>query len=75
MTEDIFNFILLQMCWWSINHLPAAQSSVHVHQPTSSIVHAALGIAQKRILQPPENQRVTLNACMARGRQAFGIKA
>jgi hypothetical protein len=31
MTEDIFNFILLQMCWWGINYLPAAQSSVHVY--------------------------------------------
>ena len=27
----IFNFILLQMCWWGINFLPAAQSSVHVY--------------------------------------------
>ena len=27
----IFNFILLQMCWWGINYLPAAQSSVHVY--------------------------------------------
>ena len=27
----IFCFILLQMCWWGINFLPAAQSSVHVY--------------------------------------------
>ena len=27
----IFNFLLLQMCWWGINFLPAAQSSVHVY--------------------------------------------
>ena len=27
----IFNFLLLQMCWWDINFLPAAQSSVHVY--------------------------------------------
>ena len=27
----IFDFILLQMCWWGINFLPAAQSSVHVY--------------------------------------------
>ena len=27
----IFNFILLQMCWWGINYLPAARSSVHVY--------------------------------------------
>ena len=27
----IFNFILLQMCWWGINFLPAAGSSVHVY--------------------------------------------
>ena len=27
----IFNFLLLQMCWWGINFLPAAGSSVHVY--------------------------------------------
>ena len=27
----IFNFILLQMCWWGINFLPAANTSVHVY--------------------------------------------
>lgn len=27
----IFCFILLQMCWWGINFLPAAQSSIHVY--------------------------------------------
>lgn len=27
----IFCFILLQMCWWGINFLPAAQESVHVY--------------------------------------------
>lgn len=27
----IFNFLLLQMCWWGINFLPAAQSSIHVY--------------------------------------------
>lgn len=27
----IFCFILLQMCWWGINFLPAAQDSVHVY--------------------------------------------
>ena len=27
----IFCFIMLQMCWWGINYLPAAQTSVHVY--------------------------------------------
>jgi cytochrome c biogenesis factor len=27
----IFCFILLQMCWWGINFLPAANTSVHVY--------------------------------------------
>lgn len=27
----IFCFILLQMCWWGINFLPAARASVHVY--------------------------------------------
>ena len=27
----IFNFLLLQMCWWGINFLPAANTSVHVY--------------------------------------------
>ena len=27
----IFCFILLQMCWWGINFLPAAHTSVHVY--------------------------------------------
>ena len=28
----IVSFVLLQMCWWGINYLPAAQgSSVHVY--------------------------------------------
>ena len=27
----IFCFILLQMCWWGINYLPAARTSVHVY--------------------------------------------
>ena len=29
-------FVLLQMCWWGINYLPAAQgSSVHVYSMPS----------------------------------------
>ena len=32
----IISFILLQMCWWGINYLPAAQgSSVHVYSMPS----------------------------------------
>ncbi len=27
----IFSFLCLQMCWWGINYLPAAQESVHVY--------------------------------------------
>ena len=27
----IFSFILLQMCWWGVNLLPSAQSSVHAY--------------------------------------------
>ena len=27
----IFDFLLLQMCWWGINYLPAANSSVHIY--------------------------------------------
>ncbi len=27
----IFSFILLQMCWWGVNLLPSAQSSVHTY--------------------------------------------
>ena len=27
----IFNFILLQMCWWGVNYLPSAQESVHTY--------------------------------------------
>lgn len=27
----IFCFICLQMCWWGVNYLPAAQDSIHVY--------------------------------------------
>ena len=27
----IFSFLCLQMCWWGVNYLPAAQDSVHVY--------------------------------------------
>ena len=27
----IFSFCCLQMCWWGVNYLPAAQDSVHVY--------------------------------------------
>ncbi len=27
----IFSFLCLQMCWWGINYLPAAQDSIHVY--------------------------------------------
>lgn len=27
----IFAFLYLQMCWWGVNYLPAAQDSVHVY--------------------------------------------
>ena len=27
----IFGFACLQMCWWGINYLPAAQDSIHIY--------------------------------------------
>lgn len=27
----IFSFLCLQMCWWGVNYLPAAQDSIHVY--------------------------------------------
>jgi ABC-type transport system involved in cytochrome c biogenesis permease subunit len=27
----IFSFICLQMCWWGVNYLPAAQESIHIY--------------------------------------------
>ena len=27
----IISFVVLQMCWWGLNYLPAAQQSVHVY--------------------------------------------
>ena len=27
----IFGFICLQMCWWGVNYLPAAQDSMHIY--------------------------------------------
>mgnify|MGYP006974599824 CR=1 FL=1 len=27
----ILSFCCLQMCWWGVNYLPAAQDSVHVY--------------------------------------------
>ena len=32
----LISFVLLQMCWWGINYLPAAQgSSIHVYSMPS----------------------------------------
>lgn len=27
----IFSFLCLQMCWWGVNYLPAAQDSIHIY--------------------------------------------
>jgi ABC-type transport system involved in cytochrome c biogenesis permease subunit len=27
----VFAFLCLQMCWWGVNYLPAAQDSIHVY--------------------------------------------